>query len=240
MGRFIVGESTVRAPYWPVSPNSFGGQIGASPNGDAPGDIYRLIGGVVLRRDGTDADVRRLPRERVPPAEGHQQQPRHRAGRRTTCTDRWATRRASSSSACGPARRSRSAARSGRPSRSIPLLPVSIRFVLTYPDGRRQVADGVGDRFGSFAGPTAWPLDVPGVYRYQVTANWNGYEGRMPGLPESGGEFFVYSKTRPAGATGLQDGRLVPAHVLRRRRAPPSPGRAPRPPFATPSSRLAR
>ena len=25
----------------------------------------------------------------------------------------------------------------------------------------------------------------------------------MPGLPEPGGEFFVYSKTRPAGATGL-------------------------------------
>ena len=54
MGRFLVGESTVRAPYWSVSPNSFGGQIGASPNGDAPGDIYRLLGGVVLRRPGQD------------------------------------------------------------------------------------------------------------------------------------------------------------------------------------------
>ena len=53
MGRFIVGESNVRAPYWAVSPNSFGGQVGASPNGDAPGDIYRLLGGVVLRRAGT-------------------------------------------------------------------------------------------------------------------------------------------------------------------------------------------
>ena len=54
MGRFLVGESTVRAPYWSLSPNSFGGQIGASPNGDAPGDIYRLLGGVVLRRPGQD------------------------------------------------------------------------------------------------------------------------------------------------------------------------------------------
>ena len=81
---------------------------------------------------------------------------------------------------------------------------MSIHFVLTYPDGRQQVADGTGDRFGSFAGPTAWPLDIPGVYRYQLHATWNGFQGRMPGLPEDGGEFYVYSATRPAGASGLQ------------------------------------
>jgi hypothetical protein len=39
--------------HWPVSPNSFGGQINASVNGDMPGDIYRLLGGVVLRQAGT-------------------------------------------------------------------------------------------------------------------------------------------------------------------------------------------
>ena len=37
-----------------------------------------------------------------------------------------------------------------------PILPVSIHFVLTYPDGRQRVADGVGDSLGSFAGPAAW------------------------------------------------------------------------------------
>ena len=52
MGRFVVGETNLRAPDRPVSPNSFGSQIGASPNGDAPGDIDRLLGGVVLRRAG--------------------------------------------------------------------------------------------------------------------------------------------------------------------------------------------
>ena len=45
---------------------------------------------------------------------------------------------------------------------------------------------------------------MPGVYRYQIAATWNGFEGRMPGLPDSGGEFFVYSRTRPAGAAGLR------------------------------------
>jgi hypothetical protein len=52
VSRFVVGETAIRGPYWSVSPNSFGGQINASSNGDMPGDIYRLIGGVVLRQAG--------------------------------------------------------------------------------------------------------------------------------------------------------------------------------------------
>ncbi|MCU0242740.1 MAG: hypothetical protein MUF51_10000, partial [Vicinamibacteria bacterium] len=202
MGRFIVGESITRAPYWPVSPNSFGSQIGASSNGDVAGDIYRLIGGVALRRksqtpmySGYIASAFLLPKG--------------------TKNNRIVA--AGSEDLHGPlgnkARFFLVGLRPGtafevgntfRPALQIdPILPVSIHFVLTYPDGRQQVADGVGDSFGSFAGPSAWPLDIPGVYRYQISASWNGYAGRMPGLPESGGEFFVYN-ARPAGATGLR------------------------------------
>ena len=203
MGRFLVGESTVRAPYWSVSPNSFGGQIGASPNGDAPGDIYRLLGGVVLRRPGQD-----------PMYSGYISSAflLHKG------TNNNRVVAAGSEDLNGPlgekARFYLVGLRPGtsfpvgstfRPALQIdPLLPVAIRFTLTYPDGRQKVADGVGDRFGSFAGSTAWPLDVAGVYRYQIAASWNGFKGRMPGLPESGGEFFVYSSTRPAGAAGLR------------------------------------
>jgi Zn-dependent metalloprotease len=203
MGRFIVADSVSRAPYWAVSPNSFGGQIGASPNGDAPGDIYRLLGGVVLRRQGQAPMYAGYISSAFLLAKG-------------TSNNRVVA--AGAEDLNGPlgdkARFFLVGLRPGtayevgstfRPALQIdPILPISIHFVLTYPDGRRQVADGVGDRFGSFAGPTAWPLDVPGVYKYQVTANWNGFAGRMPGLPDSGGEFFVYSKTRPAGSTGLR------------------------------------
>ena len=52
MGRFIVAQDNIIGPYWPTSPNSFGGQYGASNNGDLPGDIYRLLGGVVNRPKG--------------------------------------------------------------------------------------------------------------------------------------------------------------------------------------------
>jgi Zn-dependent metalloprotease len=203
MGRFIVGESVTRAPYWPVSPNSFGGQIGASPNGDAPGDIYRLLGGVVLRRVGQSplyagyiASAFLLPKgsnnNRIVAAGAEDLNgPLGDKARFFLVGLRPGTAFEVGSTF--------------RPALQIdPLLPVSIHFVLTYPDGRRQVADGVGDRFGSFAGPTAWPLDVPGVYRYQVSGSWNGFPGRMPGLPDAGGEFFVYSGTRPAGSSGLR------------------------------------
>lgn len=209
MGRFIVGESITRAPYWSVSPNSFGGQIGASPNGDLPGDIYRLLGGVVLRRRGSDpmyagyiASAFLLPKNsnnnRVigPGAEDLIGPTGERARfflvglRPGTAFEVGGT---------------------FRPVLQIdPLVPASITFTLTYPDGRRQTASGTGDSFGYFAGPTAWPLDVPGVYRYTARGTWNGFTGRMPGLPESGGYFFVYSKTKPAGASGIRiDG---PAH----------------------------
>jgi Zn-dependent metalloprotease len=203
MGRFLVGESNVRAPYWAVSPNSFGGQIGASPNGDAPGDIYRLIGGVVLRRAGQEPMYAGYIASAFLLAKG---------------TNNNRVVAPGSEDLNGPlgekARFYLVGLRPGtsyevgstfRPAVQIdPLLPVSIRFVLTYPDGRQQVAAGIGDRFGSFAGPTAWPLDIPGVYRYQLEATWNGFPGRMPGLPDTGGEFYVYSTARPPGVSGIQ------------------------------------
>jgi Zn-dependent metalloprotease len=203
MGRFLVGESNVRAPYWPVSPNSFGGQIGASPNGDAPGDIYRLLGGVVLGRPGQArlyagyiSSAFLLARGSnnnrvIAPGAEDLNGPLGEKARFYLVGLRPGTAYAVGATF--------------RPAVQIdPLLPVSIRFTLTYPDGRKQVAEGTGDRFGSFAGSTSWPLDVGGVYTYQLRATWNGYEGRMPGLPDSGGEFFVYSPAKPAGASGLQ------------------------------------
>ena len=74
MSRFLVAENGTRAPYWPTSPNSFGGQVNASYNGDLPGDIYRFD-----RRSRTAASqripgLRRLPGQRIPAAERDQQQ----------------------------------------------------------------------------------------------------------------------------------------------------------------------
>lgn len=203
MSRFLVGEDGVRAPYWPTSPNSFGGQINASSNGDLPGDIYRLLGGVVLRQKGE-----------APAYAGYMASgfilPKGSNNNRVTAPG--------AEDLVGPngqkARFFLVGTRPGMvyetgtsfaPAVQIdPILPATVTFTLTYPDGHKVVAQGTGDSFGSFVGKDKWLLDVPGVYRFTLEADWQGYKGAMPGLPQTGGELYVIEKERPAGATGLR------------------------------------
>jgi hypothetical protein len=203
MPRFLVGESNVRAPYWSTSPNYFGGQIAASGNGDLPGDLYRLIGGVVKLDQGqAPAYAGYLASAAILP----------RGTRNNRVVEPGAE------DLIGPTgEKARFFLVGYRPGMALPVgagwrpaiqvdpqLPVNIHLVLTFPDGSTQTVDGVPDASGSFAGPTAYPLTQAGLYRYQLSASWNGHEGRMPGLPDAGGEFYVYTDPRPAGATGLQ------------------------------------
>jgi hypothetical protein len=202
MSRFLVGESTVRAPYWPVSPNAFGGQIAASANGDTPGDIYRLLGGVVLRPKGAG-----------PTYAGYLSSafllPKGTGNNRVVA----AGSEDLNGSTGDKARFFLVGFRPGmalelgaswRPGFQIdPILPVTMNVVLTYPDGRQETCSGVGDAYGSFSGPVAYTLDQPGIYHYQATGSWNGFTGRMPGLPDSGGMFFVFPKDRPASSLSL-------------------------------------
>ena len=203
MSRFIVGEDGVRAPYWPTSPNSFGGQINASANGDMPGDIYRLIGGVVLRRkDAEPAYAGYLASAFILPggsgnnrviAPGSEDVPGpHR---------RWAR-----VFLVGP--------RPGltyevgatyAPAMQIdPVLPVEIKFTLKYPSGKTETWQGTGDASGAIAAANRVTLDEPGLYRYSLEGFWNGHWAVMPGLPETGGELYVLERDRPAGAPELK------------------------------------
>ncbi len=203
MSRFLVGEDGVRAPYWPTSPNSFGGQINASNNGDLPGDIYRLIGGVVIRKKGAApvyagylSSAFLLPRgtnnnrvisagsEDLIGANG-QKARFFLVGTRPGMTYETGT-------AFAPA------------VQIDPILPATVKFLLTFPDGRQEVAQGVADKFGTFVGSKKWILDVPGVYRFQLEADWQGFKGYMPGLPAAGGDLYVIEKDRPANAAGIK------------------------------------
>jgi hypothetical protein len=203
VSRFVAGETAIRAPYWSLSPNSFGGQINASPNGDMPGDIYRLIGGVVLRQAGAApayagyiASGFLLPR-------GTNNNRVIAAGAEDLTASTGQTGRVF---LVGP-----------RPGMTYPvgttfgaalqidpIVPVNITFKLFYPDGRTGQTSGVSDAFGSFSGAVKFPLDVPGIYQYTIDANWNGYPAVMPGLPPTGGEIYVLEAQPPANATGIQ------------------------------------
>ena len=202
MSRFLVGESVVRAPYWPTSPNAFGGQIGASPNGDTPGDIYRLLGSVVLRRKGeTPAYAGYIASAFLLPRGSKNNRVIGPGSEELTGSDGSKARFFLVGLRPGMAYE---VGATFAPAVQIdPILPASLHFVLTCPDGRTKSWEGIGDRFGSFAGSDKWLLDVPGVYRYTLEAEWDGHPGRMPGLPAAGGEFYVYRKERPAGASGL-------------------------------------
>ena len=202
MGRFLVAEDGTRAPYWPTSPNSFGGQVNASSNGDLPGDIYRLLGGIVLRK-----------KDQAPAYAGYLASafllPRNTKNNRVIAAG-------SEDLAGSDGTRARFFLVGTRPgmvyergasflpaAQIDPVLPVTVTCVLTWPDGRQAVAQAKADSFGTFVGPERWTLDQPGVYRFQIEGAWNGHRGYMPGLPPQGGEIYVVETERPAGAKGL-------------------------------------
>lgn len=199
---FLVAEDGVRQPYWVMSPNDFGGQINASSNGDSPGDIYRLVGGVVLRNSAGDAEYAGylanafvLPKgsnnnrviapgsENLPGADG------------------------------SVARFWLAGLRPGllfevgqilTPGVQVdPNLPAIITCRLDFPDGRTISAQGIPGPDGSFTPETPWRLDMPGVYRYFVEGEWQGHKGRMPGLPEEGGFLFVTEPAPAPAGSGL-------------------------------------
>jgi hypothetical protein len=202
MSRFLVGENGVRAPYWPTSPNSFGGQIGTSNNGDLPGDIYRLIGGIVIRENGG-----------TPKYAGYMSSafllPRGTNNNRIIAPG-------SEDVIGSTGERARfflvglrpgmvyETGASFAPALQIdPILPVVIRFTLWFPDGRSAFWEGTSDAFGTFAGSTRSTLDQAGVYTYQIEGQWQGFRGVMPGLPSGGGEFYVIEKDRPANSAAI-------------------------------------
>lgn len=196
MSRFLVGEHNVRAPYWHLSPNAFGGQINASNNGDVPGDIYRLIGGVVVRPQGKDplyagylASAFILPagtndNRVVAPGEEDLPGP-------------YSTKARFFMVGLRPGMTYETGAAFAPAVQIDPAVPAEMTFTLTYPDGRRVTQSGKGDTWGTYVGSTRWTLDQPGLYRYTLEGTWEGQKGVMPGLPASGGEFYVVEKDRP-------------------------------------------
>ena len=198
MGRFIVAQDNAAFSYWQVSPNDFGGQYGASNNGDLPGDIYRLLGGVVLR-----------PKDKTPMYGGYQ------------ASAFVLPKGSNNNRVIGPGDEDLPSP-DGKPARFFlvsarpgmvydlgtnfsavlqidPILPCSVRFALEAPDGSEMVSNGIGDRFGYFVSKEKWPLDQPGVWKYSVNASWNGYEGRVPGLPDEGGYIYVLENDNSSG-----------------------------------------
>lgn len=196
--RFLVGEDGVRAPYWPTSTSNFGGQIGASSNGDFPGDIYRLLGGAVLRRAG-----------QTPLYAGYMASafilPRGSNNNRIIAPGSEDLLGADGQSArfflvpIRPGMVYEEGANFTPVLQIDPMVPAQIQFTLHYPDGTRKTSSGTGDAFGYYVGAEKWQLTQPGIYHYAVQSSWQGFNGRVPGLTPGVGSIFVLEKNRPVG-----------------------------------------
>jgi len=197
--RFIVSTDNIRAPYWPTSPNSFGGEIGASANGDLPGDIYRFLGGVVLRFKnqtqlyaGYQANGFILPKGSnnnrvIGPGDEDLPSPDGMPARFFLVSVR-------------PGMVYQTGNMFGAVLQIDPVLPCDVNFTLTAPDNTTRVTTGRGDQYGYFIAADKWLLDQAGLWTYTVNATWNGYRGKVPGLSESGGWIFVLENTIAPGS----------------------------------------
>ncbi len=199
--RFIVSHDNIRAPYWPTSNTNFGGQIGASNNGDFPGDIYRLLGGVVIRNKqqtpmyaGYQASAFILPKGTnnnrvIGPGEEDLPSPDGVPARFFLVPIR-------------PGMVFFMGNTFGAVLQIDPVVPCNVSFSLTAPNGTTLTTTGKGDQYGYFVATDRWLLDQPGVWTYKINATWNGYQGKVPGLPETGGWIYVIENEPPPG-TGM-------------------------------------
>jgi hypothetical protein len=203
MGRFIVGENGTRAPYWPISPNAFGGQVNATNNGDVAGTIYRLIGGVVLRKQNTTpVYAGYMANAFIMPAGTNDNRIETPGTEDLLGADGTKARLFLVSTRPGMIYETGTAF---TPVAQIdPVLPAVVTYTLTYPDGRIVTTQNTGDASGSFAGKDKWILDIPGIYHYNIIADWQGHKGYMPGLSKDGGDFYVIEKEKQANAPVLK------------------------------------
>jgi hypothetical protein len=203
MSRFLVADSAVRAPYWPTSPNDFGSQAGSSHNGDQPGDLYRFIGGIVRQEAGNTPTYAGYIASGAILPKGTNNNRIVAAGTADIIGSKGEKARFFLTPGFRPGM-AYPLGTTWRPALQIdPLLPVNVSLTLTYPDGTTIKTDsGTAASDGSWVGQ-AQTLNQPGVYRCQVSANWSGYTGTIPGLPAEGGEFYVIGGTKPVGAQGL-------------------------------------
>ncbi|RPI23471.1 MAG: hypothetical protein EHM61_19695 [Acidobacteria bacterium] len=202
MGRFLVGEDGVRSPYWPTSPNSFGGQINASSNGDLPGDIYRFMGGVVIRKTGQTPEYAGYLSSGFMLAGGSHNN-RVIAPGTETLLGSDGSRARFFLVGLRPGMMYATGHTLAFAVQIDPILPVNVTWEFFYPDGKQVVTTGKGDAFGSAVGKDRFVLDQPGVYRYKIQGEWDGNSGYMPGLPKEGGFLYVVEKDRPADAPVL-------------------------------------
>lgn len=201
--QFLVGEDGVHEAYWQTSATNSGGQIAVSNNGDIPGTVQRLIGGVVLKRNnmpalhgGYMASAFILPK--------------------VTNNNR-VIRPGEESLIGSDGRKAWFFLVQHRPGNIYeqggfvipalqidPFLPIKVRYSLRYPDGSVRSIEGAAPPIGYFIPTERWELTQPGVYIAYANASWEGHRGQQPGMGYSYVFVMENEKERPANVGRLK------------------------------------
>ena len=177
-------------PCWIVSPNPYGGQINASPNGDLPQDLYRVMAGLVVKdlknkrtyydayvasivavAPGGHANAVTAPGER-PIARVNGRDFHYFLGMDTSDVFLVGERMMLGGSV-------------------MPSVPATVTVTVTKPDRTREVLSARANKLGGFPPPRPIMVEQAGVYRVKVRLEHQGKTGDVLGSGD--GEFYHFA-----------------------------------------------
>ena len=174
--------------YWLTSPNQFGHHFNNGPNGDLPGDLYRVQAGLVLmdrvtgknHYDAYSATIAVTPPGVAgtsirPPGERPLVVAAGRRHRLFLATDTHDTLEVGETLGFG--------------GMVFPAVEAAVTWTVTTPHGRTVVARGRADRLGIARGHATVPVDRPGLYRVKVGVRHGELTGDIVGTVN--GSYFV-------------------------------------------------
>jgi len=177
-------------PCWIVSPNPYGGQINTSPNGDLPGDLYRVMAGLVVKDKVTGEnhyDAYASAIVVLPP--GAYANSVSAPGERPLMwlngrelyyfigMDTSETYLVGDNMILGGT--------------VMPPTQADVQFTVTKPDGSQETIGGRSNRLGGFMPPRPIHVDQAGVYRVHGHVEDAGRAGDVAGTGD--GEFYNFA-----------------------------------------------
>ena len=183
--------------YWLTSPNSFGHHFNNGPNGDLPGDLYRVQAGLVLKDRVTGKNHYDAYSAAIavtspgvagtairPPGERPLVTVAGRQHRIFLATDTHDTLEVGEILGLG--------------GMVFPAVEAQVTWTITTPGGQTVVSRGRANRLGSVHGHATVPVKVPGLYRIKVGVRHGKLAGDIVGTVD--GTYFVcaVAKDNPA------------------------------------------
>lgn len=169
--------------YWTASPNTFGGHHNRGLNGDMPGDVYRIAGGMVLKDLKTGEN--------------------HYDAYASTVVFRDFADEPGSASILEPGARPLRKANGrehelflasdthdvlevgelmGLGGVVMPIVPATVTWTVTKPSGKQLTVQGIANRLGVVRGSPAPLVDEAGIYKIEPVIEYDGMRSDLPGL----------------------------------------------------------